>query len=94
MIEKYLINYLKDNSTNLLTKKYLDYFKVELDWFIYNYGDHVSTTHRRGRKELKFFIYSYLQYVSALTRNIDKKKKIVVISYLVFILQIAICYMI
>ena len=41
-MDRYLIGYLKAASQNSLQTKYIDYFKVELDWFIYNYGDHVA----------------------------------------------------
>ena len=42
-MEQYLINYLRENSTDLLVKKYVEFFKIELDWFIYNYGEIINS---------------------------------------------------
>lgn len=70
-MERYLVNYLKENSDNELVNKYVDFFKIEFDWFIYNYGDNVSSTtltsYKAGKK--RSFIYYYfkqLQYLSSL----------------------------
>lgn len=49
-MELYLNNYLKNNTEDELLAKYIDYFKIELDWFIYNYGDHVAYSYRRNKK--------------------------------------------
>lgn len=49
-MERYLLNFLK-HSDNALQNKYVDLFKVELDWFIYNYGDHIASTHNRTAKK-------------------------------------------
>ena len=50
-MERYLINYLKNAEEDSLVRKYVDYFKVELDWFIYNYGEQMA--YRRD-KEIPF----------------------------------------
>lgn len=44
-MNRYLIKYLRDSATDDVTKKYLDYFKVELDWYIYKYGNHFTPKH-------------------------------------------------
>ena len=48
-MEKYLIKYLLENEQDDLIRKYIEYSRVELDWFIYNYGDHISKTHCRDQ---------------------------------------------
>lgn len=50
-MDRYLINYLKENTNDPIINKYTDFFKVELDWFMYNYGEHISKTHRRDRSK-------------------------------------------
>lgn len=65
-MEKYLISYLKNNETNPITKKYIDYLKIELDWYIYNFGNHMSKTHSRKKtKTVKEKLYTLLQYINA-----------------------------
>ncbi len=77
-MERYLINYLYKTENNKLVKKYIEYFKVELDWFIYNYGDHMSKTHCRNQKfNLRRRIIDNLQYFNAIIKkrsNIDQRK--------------------
>ncbi len=69
-MERYLINYLREISDNSLERKYIDFFKIELDWFIYNYGDNVSSitlsSYRSGRKNLRPFFREQIQYLSSL----------------------------
>lgn len=48
-------------------KKYVDLFKVELHWFIYNYGEHVSSSYKRDCKlSLKSRLYRQLQIINTL----------------------------
>lgn len=50
-----------------MARKYIEMLKVELDWFIYNYGEHISHTHCRNRKyTLKERVYNLLVAYSAL----------------------------
>lgn len=63
-MERYLIKYLKENNQDPIIRKYVDFFKVELDWFIYNYGNHISSTHKRGRNPLKRRINQLIQSFS------------------------------
>lgn len=66
-MERYLIDYLRDNARTPMARKYIEMLKVELDWFIYNYGEHISHTHCRNRKyTLKEKIYNLLIIYSAL----------------------------
>lgn len=70
-MQRYLIGYLKDISNDELTKKYIDFFKFELDWFIYNYGEHVSKTHIRKpilpiRRKIIFEIQKTISLLSNL----------------------------
>lgn len=66
-MEEYLINYLKVSTNDCLVKKYVDLFKVELDWFIYNYGEHVSSSYKRDCKlSLKSRLYRQLQIINTL----------------------------
>jgi len=61
-MDRYLIKYLKDTADNALMEKYLDYFKVTLDQFIYDYGDHVYSTHQK---------IQFLKIFSGLKRSIN-----------------------
>ncbi len=65
-MERYLIKYLRENSDDELINKYVDFFKVELDWFIYNYGEHINFRYRRDYKyPLKRKLYTEAQSLSA-----------------------------
>lgn len=50
-MEYYLLNYLKNTYSDPLSKRYIDYFKVELDWHIYAYGDNLSRRYHRNFQE-------------------------------------------
>lgn len=66
-MERYLINYIKENASDEIVRKYVDFFKVELDWYIYNYGEHISRRHHREYKgTLKEKVYQKVQDLSAL----------------------------
>lgn len=67
-MERYLINYLKNVAVDPLVRKYVDYFKVELDWFIYNYGEQMA--YRRD-KEIPFRV-QLREYKSLLKAHFDK----------------------
>jgi hypothetical protein len=64
-MDKYLIKYLVDTADNDLSKKYVDFFKVELDWQMYVSETHMSKQYFRNRKRttkeklLAFYQYSY-----------------------------------
>ncbi len=63
-MEKYLLSYIKNNTSNPLIKKYIDYLKIELDWYMYNYGDHMSITHcRKKNYTLRNKLYDYFYYL-------------------------------
>lgn len=84
-MEQYLIKYLKDFNENSLIEKYIDFFKVELDWFIYNYGENFSKTHSRQRKRIKYDIYRKTQYLSSLfKKNNTESDKINILSGVLF----------
>jgi len=66
-MDKYLIKYLRDNASNELSRKYIDFFKIELDWHIYNAERHISHSYYRDRKiSTKEKLYSILQYQNSL----------------------------
>lgn len=67
-MERYLINYLKENSLDEVTKKYIDFFKIELDWSLYYYGDHII------RSNTNSIIYKNIQYSSAFFKPIIQNK--------------------
>jgi hypothetical protein len=80
-MERYLVDYLRDNAKTPLARKYIEMLKVELDWFIYNYGEHISHTHHRSRKHaLKEKIYNQLVIYSALYMHPQKAEKNVLSS--------------
>lgn len=65
-MDKYLIKYLRDNSGNELSSKYIDFFKIELDWHIYNSESHITKSYHRDREiGLKEKIFKLLQYSNA-----------------------------
>lgn len=66
-MERYLVDYLRENAKTPMARKYIEMLKVELDWFIYNYGEHISRTHCRNKTyTLKEKIYNLLVTYSAL----------------------------
>lgn len=86
-MDKYLIKYLVENADNELSKKYIDFFKVELDWHIYNSEAHISKEYYRDRiislkeRVLNFYQYSYALFVSS-SLNQSKNSKILSTIYL------------
>lgn len=62
-MNKYLIKYLRDNANNKLSAKYIDFFKIELDWHIYNSEQHISEKYYKNRKisfkERLVYLYQY-----------------------------------
>lgn len=79
-MEKYLIKYLLDHEKNPLRAKYIEYFKTEMDWFTYNYGDHISKTHQKKQPyNYKEFIFRYYRYLSTLLKKptINTEKSII-----------------
>jgi hypothetical protein len=62
-VNKYLIKYLRDNAKDRLSSKYIDFFKIELDWHIYNSEQHISEKYHKNRaisfKERLFNLYQY-----------------------------------
>lgn len=66
-MDKYLIKYLRDNTSNKLSSKYIDFFKIELDWHIYNSDRHIANSyHRNSKIAFKSKLYTLLQYLNAL----------------------------
>lgn len=74
-MERYLINYLKENTSDEIVRKYVDFFKIELDWYIYNYGEHLSRRYLRDyRGTLKDRVCQKLQCISTLYGKLSLKK--------------------
>ncbi|QDW18877.1 hypothetical protein [Flavobacterium sp. KBS0721] len=86
-MDKYLIKYLRDNSGNELSSKYIDFFKSELDWHIYNSERHIAENYHRNRKiYFKEKLIRFLQYSTAILKNSEKNqiKKINILSTVSF----------
>lgn len=77
-MDKYLIKYLVENADNELSKKYIDFFKVELDWHIYNSEAHISKIYHRNReisvKEKLLRLYQYSNALLLESNSIQSKK--------------------
>lgn len=66
-MDKYLIKYLRDTAESKLSSKYIDFFKIELDWHIYNSETHVAQSYHRNKTiGLKVQLFHLLQYSNAL----------------------------
>ncbi|WP_294588364.1 hypothetical protein [uncultured Bacteroides sp.] len=77
-MEQYLINYLYEHADKPFISKYIDFLKLELDWFIYDYGEQLASTHSRKRKySLKSRLLKELQKLSVLYGhfNVDENSK-------------------
>jgi hypothetical protein len=76
-MDTYLIKYLRDNSTTELSAKYIDFFKIELDWHIYNSEKYISPSyHRNPKVAITAKLYHRLQYLNAIfetPKNIRSK---------------------
>lgn len=80
-MDTYLIKYLRDNSKNGLSKKYIDFFKIELDWHIYNSERHISKEYHRNReKGWKENIMSLIQYSNAILEKSKQSNKLNILS--------------
>ena len=67
-MERYLLSYLKDYYTNPLAKKWIDYMKVDLDGFLYVYGENMNLDYPMSRSvDFRFY--------KRLLRNIVKTEK-------------------
>ena len=80
-MNQYLIKYLIDNADNALSKKYIDFFKIELDWHIYNGDKHISKVYHRDKEiETKKRLINLLHYsysiLSGANFKASKKKNV------------------
>ena len=65
-MDKYLIKYLVENAETALSKKYIDFFKAELDWQIYVSETHMSRQYYRNKDIiLKVRVLRFYQYTQA-----------------------------
>ncbi|TCN56366.1 hypothetical protein D0809_14625 [Flavobacterium circumlabens] len=84
-MDTYLIKYLRDNLDNELSKKYIDFFKIELDWHIYNSERHISKEYHRNReKGWKEKTVSLLQYSNAIFKKPSHSEKLNILSTINF----------
>lgn len=75
-MDTYLIKYLVENADNELSKKYIDFFKAELDWQIYISETHISKQYFRNRKiNLNEKLKRLYQYANALLISSDLKQR-------------------
>lgn len=66
-MDKYLIKYLRDSADTELSTKYIDFFKIELDWHIYNSEQHIAESYHRNNKiSTKLKLFQAIQYSIAL----------------------------
>ena len=73
-MDRYLIKYLVDTADDELSKKYIDFFKVELDWQLYISKTHMSKNYFRDRKRtLKEQLLAFYQYSYAVARSKNVK---------------------
>ena len=82
-MDKYLIKYLVENAETALSKKYIDFFKAELDWQIYVSETHMSKQYFRNKeislKErlLRFYQYNYALFIQSTLKPSKKFKGII-----------------
>lgn len=73
-MDTYLIKYLRDIAETELSSKYIDFFKIELDWHIYNSEQHIAELyHRNHSKGLKIKLIHGIQYSIALIEQSKRK---------------------
>lgn len=79
-MDKYLIKYLVDTADSELSKKYIDFFKAELDWQLYISETHMSEAYYRNRaigmKEKLKHLYQYTNalFIQSNTKQSGTKK--------------------
>ena len=80
--KKYLLSYMYNTSDSFLERKYIDYFKFELDRILYMYGDHVSTGSLMKKKYgFKDFIKDLMvQYKIRTAKAIDNNANNIICS--------------
>jgi hypothetical protein len=89
-MDKYLIKYLVENAETALSKKYIDFFKAELDWQIYVSETHMSKQYFRNKeislKErlLRFYQYNYALFIQS---TLKPSKNLKVLSTVYFPLK-------
>jgi len=71
-MDKYLVKYLRENAENEIAKKYIDFFKIELDWHIYN-SEFQKSIQNETYVDLKRKLYKLFQYSNTLLSGFDKK---------------------
>ena len=82
-MDKYLIKYLTENTKTAISKKYVDFFKAELDWQLYVSETHMAKQYfRNRRKTLKEELLAFYQYSYALVspNNLKQSKNLKVLS--------------
>jgi hypothetical protein len=74
-LNQYLIKYLIEHTDNALSKKYIDFFKIELDWHIYNNETHISQGYHRDKKiSTRQHLVNLYQYLGAIIYSSDRKE--------------------
>ena len=79
-MDKYLIKYLIETADDELSKKYIDFFKVELDWHTYISETHMSEPYHRDNKagttEKLKKIYQYTDAIVKTKNSNTNKSKV------------------
>ena len=74
-MDNYLIKYLIDTTDSKLSRKYIDFFKAELDWQMYISETHLSEAYYRNRAiGLNEKLKRFYQYANALVIQSKTKK--------------------
>lgn len=74
-MDRYLIKYLRDNAENELSKKYIDFFKIELDCLLYISETIMSKPYHRDKViSMEERLKKMYQYTTALLSNYKTKE--------------------
>lgn len=78
-MEQYLLNYIKNATDSRLVAKYIDYFKIELDWISYANGNELSKPYHRDysqplKSQIRFSVQQLIA-IKELFHGVNTKGK-------------------